>query len=260
MCVLACFLALAPVTRWKRTPLAMLRNTGLMCAAALCLGLALPLVLGGTFKLGAAVAVALGLWIMFVHGADLWRRRDSTTRGYLGMALAHVGFAVSLIGIGATSEFSREVDARMAVGDSVSLNGVTYRFAALRRIEGPNYIAEQAEFVTDGGVHLYPEKRHYPVREQVMTEAGIAAGFVRDLYIALGSTLPDGSWGVRIQDKPMVRWIWLGALMMALGGVLAVTDPRYRRLNARARSRREPQNAGGPAAAGGARGYPSPAK
>ncbi len=260
MCVLACFLALAPVARWKRTPLALLRNAGLMCAAALCLGLALPLVLGGAFKLGAAVAVALGLWIMFVHGTDLWRRRESATRGYLGMTLAHVGFAVSLIGIGVTSEFSREADARMAVGDSVSLNGVTYRFAALRRIEGPNYVAEQAEFIADGGVHLYPEKRHYAVREQVMTEAGIAAGFLRDLYIALGSRLPDGSWGVRIQDKPMVRWIWLGALMMAFGGVLAVMDPRYRRLNARARSRQERHNAGGLAAAGSAGGYPSHAK
>ena len=115
----------------------------------------------------------------------------------------------------------------------MELNGVTYRFAALRRIEGPNYVAEQAEFVTNSGVRLYPEKRHYPVRNQVMTEAGIAPGFVRDLYIALGSGLPDGSWGVRIQDKLMVRWVWLGALLMAFGGVLAVTDQRYRRLASR---------------------------
>ena len=232
MCVLACFLALAPVARWKRTPLSLLKNSGLMCVAALCMGLVLPLVLGGAFKVGAAVAVALGIWIMLVHGADVWRRRNSTTRGYLGMTIAHIGFAVALMGIGVTSEFSREVDVRMAVGDSVELNGVTYRFAALRRIEGPNYVADRAEFVTDSGVHLYPEKRHYPVRDQVMTEAGIAAGFVRDLYIALGSALPDGAWGVRIQDKPMVRWVWLGALLMAFGGVLAVTDPRYRRLRA----------------------------
>ena len=233
MCVLACFLALAPVARWKRTPLSLLKNSGLMCLAALCLGLALPLWLGGAFKVGAAAAVALGIWILLVHGADLWRRRRSTTRGYLGMVVAHIGFAVSLMGIGVTSEFSHEVDARMSVGDSVDLNGVTYRFAAMRRVEGPNYVAEQAEFVTDTGVRLYPEKRHYPVREQVMTEAGIAAGFFRDLYIALGSALPDGSWGVRIQDKPLVRWVWLGALLMALGGGLAVTDPRYRRLASR---------------------------
>ena len=266
MCVLACFLALAPVSRWKRTPPALLKNAGLMCAAALCMGLALPLALGGTFKVGAAAAVALGLWIMLVHGADLWRRRDSTSRGYLGMMVAHIGFAVALIGIGATSEFSREVDARMAVGDSVNLNGVTYRFAALRRIEGPNYIAEQAEFVTDSGVRLYPEKRRYSAREQVMTEAGIAAGFVRDLYIALGSELPDGSWGVRIQDKVLVRWVWLGALMMAFGGVLAVTDPRYRRLRVRdagslaTRSHQPGSARGYPLAKeSSARGYPSQA-
>ena len=100
MCVLACFLALAPVARWKRTPLSLLKNSGLMCLAALCLGLALPLWLGGAFKVGAAAAVALGIWILLVHGADLWRRRRSTTRGYLGMVVAHIGFAVSLMGIG----------------------------------------------------------------------------------------------------------------------------------------------------------------
>ena len=233
MCVLACFLAVAPLARWKRTPLSLLKNAGLMCLAALAMGLVLPLALGGAFKVGATAAVALGSWIILVHGADLWRRRGSFTRGFLGMTAAHIGFAVSLLGIGVTSEFSHEVDARMAVGDSVELNGVTYRFAELRRIEGPNYVADQAEFVTDAGVRLYPEKRHYPVREQVMTEAGIAAGFFRDRYIALGSVLPDGAWGVRIQDKPMVRWVWLGALLMALGGVLAVTDPRYRRLASR---------------------------
>ena len=91
------------------------------------------------------------------------------------------------------------------------------------------------EIVTDSGVTLRAEKRRYAAGGQVMTEAGIAAGFTRDLYVALGEPLPDGSWGVRINDKPLVRWVWLGALLMAAGGVLAVLDRRYRRLGRRAR-------------------------
>ena len=228
--VLAGFLAVAPIARWKRTPARLFRQAAWACAAALALGVVLPLVATGGVKLGAAAAVAAGAWIAIVLGADLRHRRRALTRGYVGMVVAHLGFAVSVIGIGVTSQFSHELDVKMAVGETVSLNGVDYRFHALRRVDGPNYEADQGEFVTDGGVTLHAEKRRYAASGQIMTEAGIAPGFTRDLYVALGEPLPDGAWGVRINDKPLVRWVWLGALLMALGGVLAATDPRYRRL------------------------------
>ena len=146
------------------------------------------------------------------------------------MATAHFGFAVSLVGVGATSQFSSAIDARLAVGEAVALNGVTYRFQALEQVAGPNYTAERGVFTTDTGITLWAEKRRYAASGQVMTEAGIAAGMVRDLYVTLGERLADDSWAVRINDKPLVRWVWLGALMMAFGGVLAVADPRYRRV------------------------------
>jgi len=230
--LLAAFLALAPVARWKRTPLKLFKNAALLALAALALGVLAPLLVVGEVAPGAALAVALGVWIVLVIGKDLWRRRGAWTPAYLGMALAHAGFAVTLVGIGITSEFSSEQDVRMAVGERAVVAGVEWRFVAMRSVAGPNYDADQGEFLADGE-RLIAEKRRYRSGGQVLTEAGIAAGFRRDLFVALGEPLPDGAWGVRVSHKPLVRWIWLGALLMALGGVLAVADPRYRRLRRR---------------------------
>ena len=228
--VLAVFLAIAPIARWQHTPAKLFRKAALVLLGALALGVALPMLLSGAFKPGAVAAVALAAWIGAVLAMDVYRRRGALTRGYVGMVVAHLGFAVTLVGIGVTSAFVHTLDARMAVGDSVALNGVTYRLDDVRRVRGPNYVADQAEFVADGGITLVAEKRRYDATGDVMTEAGIAAGFSRDLFVALGEELPDGSWGVRINDKPLVRWIWLGAFLMAFGGILATTDRRYRRL------------------------------
>ncbi len=235
--VLAAFLAIAPVARWKRTSLALFRNASALGVAALALGVLLPLIFAGAVKAGAVAAIAFGSWVTMVLVADLRRRRGALTRSYAGMAIAHLGFAVTLVGIGVTSQFSRSLDARMAVGDSVEVNGVRWRFNDLRRIDGPNYVADQGEFVTDDGTVLLAEKRRYAAGGQIMTEAGIAPGFARDLYVALGEPLPDGSWGVRINHKPLVRWIWFGSLLMAFGGVLAAADVRYRRLARRGEAR-----------------------
>ncbi len=229
--VLAVFLAAAPITRWKRTPLKLFRNAAVFGAAAFAIGVPLPLVLAGRLEIGAALAVALGLWITGVLAMDAYRRRGSMTRSYLGMVLAHFGFAVTVVGVGITSAFSQSLDARLAPGESVALGGVTYRFEELTREQGPNYTADVGRFVTDTGLVLRAEKRYYAASpEQAMTEAGIAPGFTRDLFVALGEPIGDGSWGVRINDKPLVRWIWLGAFLMAFGGLLAITDRRYRRV------------------------------
>ena len=226
--ILAAFLALAPIARWKHTPLKLFRNAGLLALAAAGIGVAVPLVVAGAAKPGAVLAVALGAWIVLVLGRDVQRRpRPARSRAYLGMVIAHFGFAVTLVGIGITSAFSVEQDLRLQVGESAEVGSVTWRFEALRQVQGPNYVADQGEFVANGA-RLVAEKRRYAVGGQVMTEAGIAAGFLRDLFVALGEPLPDGAWGVRINHKPLVRWVWLGALLMAFGGVLAATDRRYR--------------------------------
>ena len=230
MFVLACFLAIAPITRCKRTPPDLFKNAGLALVAAVAVGVLLPLALSSAVKLGSMLAIALGSWIAIVHIVDFRHRRGARPRGYLGMLTAHLGFAVSLIGVSVTSEFSHAMDVRMAVGDVVQMNGVSYHFKGVSRVAGPNYVADRGEIVTDTGLTLYPEKRRYTASGNVMTEADIAAGFTRDLYVALGEALPDGSWSVRLNDKPLVRWVWFGALLMCFGGVLSVTDPRYRRL------------------------------
>ena len=235
MLVLAACLAVAPISRWKYTPAKLFRQAGWLLLAALGIGVAAPLALAGELKAGAAAATALGAWLAAVQAADCWRRRGALTRSYLGMATAHLGFAVSLVGVAATSQFSSALDARLAVGESIQLNGVAYRFASLTDVAGPNYTAERGIFTTDAGDRLIAEKRRYAASGQVMTEAGIAPGFTRDRYVTLGDRLPDGTWAVRLNDKPLVRWVWLGALMMAGGGILAVTDPRYRRVRVRHR-------------------------
>ena len=247
--VLAGCLAFVPVARWKHTPLVLFRKVGLLGLAALVVGVVVPLIVAGAFKLGAALAIAFGAWVALAHVAD-WRRRAGTlTRSYVGMTVAHIGFAVTLVGIGVTSEFSRELDARMAPGDRVELDGVVWEFTALSQVQGPNYVADRGEFTANGRV-LIAEKRRYTMGGQVMTEAGIAAGFWRDLFVALGEPLADGSWGVRINHKPFVRWVWLGALLVAFGAVWAASDPRYRRLAARTRPASPEPAAGAPTTGG----------
>ena len=228
--ILAGFLALVPVARWKHTPRTLFKQSGWIGVGASVLGVLLPLIVAGELAVGAVAAIALGLWVAAAHGVQLWRQRSVWRRPLLGMALAHFGFAVSLVGVGVSSAFTIERDVRLAVGDEVTVRGTTWRFAALRQVEGPNYSADQGEFITEGGARLLAEKRRYNVSGQVMTEAGIAAGFWQDLFVALGEPLPDGAWGARISHKPLVRWIWLGALLAAFGGVLAATDRRYWRV------------------------------
>ena len=121
---------------------------------------------------------------------------------------------------------------RMHVGDTVDVGGYTFRLDRLAQVPGPNYEATRGSMaiLKDGKElrTLYPEKRFYQVQQMPMTEAAIDTGFTRDLYVSLGEPVGDGAWVVRIYDKPFVDWIWGGALLMALGGILAVSDRRYR--------------------------------
>ncbi len=153
-------------------------------------------------------------------------------RAFKGMCLAHTGLAVVITGITLTGLYSSGVHVRMAPGDRIDLAGYDFRFEALRVLDGPNYRATEAE------IHVYKkdrvvaklrtQKRNYHARGMTMTEAGIDPGFTRDLYVSLGEPLEGEAWSLRLHVKPFVRWIWLGALLMALGGLLAATDPRYR--------------------------------
>jgi len=149
------------------------------------------------------------------------------------MVLGHLGFACMILGTTLVSIESEERDLRMSPGEKVSVAEYNFDFIRLSSYQGANFDANQAEIkVTDMDgdevAMLYPEKRIYISKGSPMTEAGIDAGLFRDLYIALGEPLESGAWAVRIQIKPFVRWIWLGAMIMAFGGLLAISDKRYR--------------------------------
>lgn len=148
------------------------------------------------------------------------------------MSLAHLGIGVFVIGVTFTSAFETERELRMAPGENATLAGYTFEFGGTKTLEGPNYTARQGRIhVTRAGrdvTTLYPEKRIYRVQTRPMTEAGIESGLFRDLYSALGEPLDDGAWGVRLYYKPFVQWIWLGSILMAMGGVVAASDRRYR--------------------------------
>jgi len=230
------------LARWRRDEWTRLARPVLIVAAAsLLLAIAVALMLGEAPGFRVGLAVLLAAWIAGATGAALRRQLRAGTgvpAGFAGMCLAHFGLAISIVGIAASSNFSGELHQRMGVGDTAELSGYTFELTALRGVTGPNYKATEAELrvTRDGGevAVLHSQKRVYPVRGMAMTEAGIDAGFTRDLYVSLGEPLDGGDWSLRLHHKPLVRWIWLGALFMALGGVCAAADRRYRHARAEA--------------------------
>jgi cytochrome c-type biogenesis protein CcmF len=153
------------------------------------------------------------------------------TRSYYGMQLAHIGVAVFIVGVTIVTTYQLEQDVRMDVGDTVNAGGYSFRFNGVTRVVGPNYEAARAEVEVsrNGNVinKMYPEKRSYTASGSVMTETAIDSGLFRDLYISLGEPVSGGAWSVRVYYKPFVSWIWGGAVLMAMGGALALSDRRY---------------------------------
>jgi cytochrome c-type biogenesis protein CcmF len=149
------------------------------------------------------------------------------------MLLAHVGIGVTAVGIAVVSHYSVQKDLRMAIGDKAVLGQYEFTFVGVHNVAGPNFTAieGQVTVVKNGELvaHLLPQKRTYTARGQTMTEAAIDPALSRDIYVAMGEPLADDAWAMRLHIKPMIRLIWLGAVLMALGGLLAVWDKRYRR-------------------------------
>jgi cytochrome c-type biogenesis protein CcmF len=152
------------------------------------------------------------------------------------MAIAHIGVGLLTLGVTITQTYRLEQDISLRPGESQTLRGYRFEFKGTRRVEGPNYTATESEVeISRDGKRvavLHPQKRTYRVQQSPMTEAGIEVDWNRDLFVAMGEDLGDGAWSMRLQYKPLVRFIWLGALVMALGGLIAITDRRYRTVRA----------------------------
>jgi cytochrome c-type biogenesis protein CcmF len=241
MSLLVPVMGLGPASRWKSDTIRRWRTELLVpVAVAVLCGFTLPL-LHATYNVWVALAVLLSAWLVLGLAQDVWQRLRSggqggrrLTAGYCGMIVAHLGFAASVIGVVATSQYSVEHDLKMNPGDVRELAGYEFRFIAVSQQRGPNYTADDAHVeVRRGGeliADMHPQKRRYLASGQVMTEAAIDAGLFRDLYVAMGEPVGDsGAWAMRLHYKPLVRFIWLGPILMAVGAFTAALDKRYRR-------------------------------
>ncbi|MCR9104075.1 MAG: heme lyase CcmF/NrfE family subunit [Gammaproteobacteria bacterium] len=244
MALLAPVMGFGPTSRWKRDSWSrwQVRLAPAAIAAVAC-GITLPL-LNAPYNIWVAIAVLLAAWLLFGLLQDIWLRMRTAktawaglrrlTPSYWGMVLAHLGFAACIVGVVATSQYAIEHDLKMQPGDSRELAGYEFRFMSVAQVPGPNYVADEARFeVWRNGellTRLAPQKRRYLASGQVMTEAAIDAGVFRDLFVAMGEPVGvEGAWAIRLHYKPMIRWMWFGAIMMAAGGFATVLDRRYRR-------------------------------
>ncbi len=237
-------LGIGPLLRWKQDDGERLKYPlGIIAILSVLTGGLLPIVITGQLHFLLMITLSLSAWVIFNLLYDLQTKLRHKTnwlialinmpRSYQGMLWAHLGLIVCVIGVAITSIYSVERDVRLALNETITVGNYQFQLAELRDVEGPNYLATQAKIVVlnpDNSIEavLWPEKRFYTVQQMPMTEAAIQPGFTRDLYIALGESLGNNSWAVRIHYKPFVRWIWLGALIMAWGGLLALSDRRYR--------------------------------
>ena len=244
MAPLMLLLGFAPLARWKQDEWpALAKRLGLVlaltaagAAAVVAVVFHQPVSVGVVAGLVAAAWITYGalrnLALQLAHKQSKWRAAVKLPRACIGMSLAHLGVAVFILGVTLTSALSVEQDLRMAPGDTELLAGYEFKFEGVAEVGGPNYRAREGTVrITRAGREvalLRPQKRFYAAQEQPMTEAAIDPGLTRDIYVALGEPLGEGAWSVRLYHKPFVRCIWLGTLLMALGGLVAISDRRYR--------------------------------
>jgi cytochrome c-type biogenesis protein CcmF len=238
------------LARWKQSSMTELtKRVRWGFAGAVVLAILLPLIFRHWTPM-IALGLLMSFWViasLVVSLQQRWsgqgpfiQRVRNQSLSYYGMQLAHLGVAVFIIGVTVVKGYETERDVSMNVGDTVNSGGYIFRFDGVRAITGPNYTAEQGQLtVTKDGKFvgvLRPQKRHYNASGMPMTEAAIDSSIFRDLYVSMGEPIPDspGAWSMRVYFKPFVVWIWGGCLLMALGGVLAISDRRYRIHNKKA--------------------------
>ncbi|WP_020649831.1 heme lyase CcmF/NrfE family subunit [Solimonas variicoloris] len=249
---LAVLVGLAAAVGWKRAkPAEVWKRVRVPAALAVVAGLALPWALGHRTLLAAIAGGMLAIWVLLTAAQEIGRRvlakRDrvqgllQVPRAVWGMTLAHAGLGIWVLGVSFVSLYSVEKDVRLGPGQAAELSGYAFRFDGVEGRAGPNYDADHGRVeVSHGGrvlAELEPEKRRYRASGQVMTESAVDHNALRDLYVALGEPIDkaraDGDWALRLYYKPMMRLVWWGGFIMALGGLIAASDRRYRLAQAR---------------------------
>ncbi len=251
MAPLVFLMGIGPLTRWKQAELPELAQRLRWAAVVAVLAALGAAWAGGSLSALSAFGLLMAFWIVAALAVDVWdrirpaggvrasmlHRLRQIPRAMVGMMVAHLGVAVFIVGVTMVRTHEVERDVKMNVGDTTTAAGLVFTFRGVTDGRGPNYQAARGHVEVSRGerklLDLYPEKRIYTVQRMPMTEAAIDSGITRDLYVSLGEAVDGGAWIVRVYVKPFVGWIWGGCLLMALGGVLAITDRRYR---ARARS------------------------
>ncbi len=237
-------IGVGPIARWKQARLPELAvRLRVAFALSLITAVLLPFVIGG-WHWRASLGLLLAVWIVLTSlqnilsrirnasgGSSFLNRLAAPSRSFYGMHLAHLGVAVFIAGVTVVTSYQTEKDVRMQIGDTVTAGGYEFRLDSLSQVRGPNYQAVRADvLISRGGaalIMMHPEKRAFTAAQNVTSETAIDRSIWRDLYVSLGEQVEGGAWTVRVYHKPLVNWIWGGALLMAIGGAFAVTDRRY---------------------------------
>jgi cytochrome c-type biogenesis protein CcmF len=239
----AFLIGVGPIARWKQAKIPELAvRLRWAFVLSFVMALVLPFVIGG-WKWRVSLGLLLVFWIAVTvaqnvvsrlrpsEGAGFFTKLRTTPRSFYGMHLAHLGVAVFIAGVTVVTSYQTEKDVKMNVGETVNVGGYDFRLRNLAQLQGPNYQAVRADIeVTKNGAPvamMHPEKRAFTTAQSVTSETAIDRSIFRDLYLALGDEVGNGAWTVRVYHKPLVNWIWGGALLMALGGAFAVSDRRY---------------------------------
>ncbi|NIY45967.1 heme lyase CcmF/NrfE family subunit [Cedecea colo] len=243
MAPFALLLGIGPLVRWRRDePQKLAKRLIVALAGTVVLSLALPWLMQDRIEAMTVVGLLMAVWVFVLALMEVYERAThrrgllqglwKLPRSHWGMVLGHAGLAVTVVGIAFSQNYSIERDVRMKAGESIDIHQYHFALRDVRDLTGPNYRGGVGIIdVTRNGkpeATLRAEKRFYNSSRSMMTEAAIDGGFTRDLYAALGEELDDGSWAVRLYYKPFVRWIWAGGLLMTLGGIFCLFDPRYR--------------------------------
>jgi cytochrome c-type biogenesis protein CcmF len=230
------FLAIGMHSAWRRGKLTVAANPlWWLLGAALILALGIQGLVFREFHAVGLLGFTFGFWVIFsslLEPLRRWRQKQTLGAALLGMCIAHFGVGMFAIGASGVESYKIEKDVALKPGGSYAIAGYDFKFIDAKNVRGPNFDAVEALMVvTRGGkpvAILRPQKRHFWVQQTDNSQAAISVNWARDLFVAMGNPLGENAWSMRIQYKPLVRYIWLGALVMAIGGFVAATDRRYR--------------------------------